>query len=172
MRTLVVVAIVALCSCAHTEPAHTDGHRLAHDVSSNDSAALRAIAAVHGGAGPWAVAGYRMAQRALQLLDLRPGSFDLEVRHYTPLDVQYSCIADGAAAATGASIGKLNLALEEVPRAELRTVYRRRSNGRSLTLRVTDVFAARFLNVPADRLASAGREVLHLRDDEIFDVVP
>ena len=80
-------------------------------VTTSDDTALGAVAAVHGGTGPWVVAGYRMGQFALARLGLPRGSFDLEVRHFAPHEVQYSCIVDGAAAATGASLGKLNLAL-------------------------------------------------------------
>ena len=82
---------------------------------------LRAVAAVDGGAGPWAVAGYRMGEFALGTLGLARGSFDLEVVHFTPQSVQFSCIADGAAAATGASLGKLNLSLSDATADELRT---------------------------------------------------
>lgn len=59
-------------------------------------AQLNQIAAVHGGAGPFAVAGYRMARHALEVLGLEPGSFDLDVEHHSPKAVQFSCIADGA----------------------------------------------------------------------------
>jgi hypothetical protein len=103
---------------------------------------------------------------------LARGSFDVEVVHYTPAEVQYSCIADGAAAATGASLGKLNLGLETGPAEATRTLYRRRSTGQSVVLRVTEAFKARFEDVPRERLGDAGREVLALRDDEIFEVVP
>ncbi len=113
-----------------------------------------------------------MGRHALTALGLESGSFDLEVTHYTPRQVQYSCIADGAAAATGASMGKLNLALTEAPLADLRTVYSRKSTGQTLTLRVTTAFAARFGDIPPEQLADAGREVLHLRDEEIFERVP
>jgi formylmethanofuran dehydrogenase subunit E len=130
---------------------------------------LADVVAVHGGAGPWAVAGYRMGRHALAQLGVERGSFDLEVVHHTPREVQFSCIADGAAAATGASAGKLNLSLADATRPELRTEYRRKSTGATITLRVTDAFAQRYANVPRERLAEAGREVLTLRDDEVFE---
>lgn len=138
-------------------------------VSTND-AKLTEVARIHGGAGPWAVAGYRMGEYAIRALGLERGSFDLDVIHSTPHEVQYACIADGVAAATGASLGKLNLALADAPAPE--TVYRRKSTGQSLTLRVTKAFAARFANVPLERLHAAGREVIELRDEAIFDVGP
>lgn len=171
------VVLIGLTACARSPAEHhanapAEHHAHAPAQPAGDQGALDAVTAVHGGAGPWVVAGYRMGQFALGHLGLARGDFDLEVTHHTPREVQYSCIADGAAAATGASLGKLNLALAEAPPAEVRTVYRRRSTGQSITLRVSAAFRARFLAVPRERLGDAGREVLHLRDDEIFEVVP
>lgn len=139
---------------------------------SDANAKLEEVARVHGGAGPWAVAGYRMGEYALRKLGLARGSFDLEVVHFTPHEVQYSCIADDAAAATGASLGKLNLTLADAPPPETRTVYRRKSTNQSIALRVTKSFAALYTDVPFERLQDAGREVLRLRDEEIFEEVP
>jgi formylmethanofuran dehydrogenase subunit E len=130
------------------------------------------VAHVHGGAGPWAVAGFRMGEYALAALGLPRGSFDLEITHFSPREVQFSCIADGAAAATGASLGKLNLSLAEAAAADTHTVYRRPSTGQSITLRVTRSFAARYLDLPSGRLGQAGREVMQLRDEDVFEVVP
>jgi len=112
-----------------------------------------------------------MGQFALKQLGLERGSFDLEIVHYTPREVQYSCVADGAAAATGASLGKLNLSLAEAPPADLHTVYRNRATHQVVTLRLTDAFRSRFLDVPRERLGDAGRQVMTLRDEEIFEVV-
>jgi formylmethanofuran dehydrogenase subunit E len=134
--------------------------------------ALSDVARIHGGAGPWAVSGYRMGAYAMHALGLERGSFDLEVVHFTPREVQYSCIADGAAAATGASLGKLNLTLAEATAPETHTVYRRKSTGQSITLRVTKAFATRFTNVAPTQLKDAGREVVQLPDEDIFEVVP
>jgi len=118
------------------------------------------------------VLGYRMGRHALDVLGLPRGSFDLEVRHESPAEVQYSCVADGAQASTGASVGKLNLSHVVVPRAELKTVYRRKSTGQTLVLRPTPGFVNRFANVPREALAEAGREVLSLPDAELFERVP
>ncbi len=134
--------------------------------------ALERVATIHGGAGPWVVAGYRMGEFARAKLGLERGSFDLEVAHFAPHEVQYSCIADGAAAATGASLGKLNLSLSDAKATETRTTYRRRSTGQAITLRVTAGFAGRYLDVPRAKLGDAGREVMALRDEDIFEVVP
>jgi len=66
----------------------------------------------------------------------------------------------------------LNLTLADAPAPTTHTVYRRKSTGQSLALRVTKAFGARFADVPRERLADAGREVIRLRDEEIFEEVP
>jgi formylmethanofuran dehydrogenase subunit E len=133
---------------------------------------LAKVADVHGMAGPFAVAGFRMGQRALAELGLATGSFDLEVRHESPAEVQWSCIADGAQAATGASPGKLNLVVKEVarPPTQTRTVFRRKSTGKTVVARLKPEFVRRFLDLPRDRLAAAGAEVARLPDEEIFSL--
>jgi hypothetical protein len=77
-----------------------------------------------------------------------------------------------AAPGGAASLGKLNLTLADAAAAETHTVFKRRSTGQSLDLRFTAAFAARYLDVPRDRLAEAGREVMGLPDADIFEVVP
>lgn len=166
---LLVAGLVVACD--HS-PGHGHGHSHSSALASSDDAKLEAVAAIHGGTGPWAVAGYRMGEAALKQLGLARGSFDLEVAHFAPREVQYSCIADGAAAATGASVGKLNLTLSEAAAKDLRTSYRRRSTGQVVVLRLTDDFKARFVDVPRERLGTAGREVLQLTDAQIFETVP
>lgn len=172
-RHLLVAGLVVACDHSpghgHT---HSQGHATAPASAAGDGAKLDAVAAIHGGTGPWAVAGYRMGEAALKQLGLGRGSFDLEVAHFAPREVQYSCIADGAAAATGASLGKLNLTLSEAAAKDLRTSYRRRSTGQVVVLRLTDGFKLRFRDVPRERLGEAGREVLLLRDADIFETVP
>ncbi|RYZ41654.1 MAG: hypothetical protein EOO71_11070 [Myxococcaceae bacterium] len=134
--------------------------------------ALERVALVHGGAGPWAVAGYRMGDFALQQLGLSRGSFKLEVVHHSPALVQYTCVADGAAAATGASLGKLNLSLVTTPTPEaVATTFRNRATGQSLTLRPSASFVQRFKDVPREKLGEAGREVLTLPDADVFETV-
>jgi len=115
------------------------------------------------------VAGYRMGRYALAKLGLSPGSFDLEVTHHTPPQVMYSCIADGAAAATGASAGKLNLKLVESRAEDVETTYRRKSSGRTITLRPTAKFRARFADAPRERAREFGREVLRWADGDVFE---
>jgi formylmethanofuran dehydrogenase subunit E len=161
------VSTEATLGCAHEAPtaAPPQTSAAAPDV------ALARVAEIHGNAGPWAVAGYRMGLYALAKLGLPRQSFDLDVTHRTPASVQYSCIADGAAAATGASMGKLNLHVADAAAADVETVYRRKSTGVSIALRPTAAFAARFKDVPYERFDEASREVLALPGAEVFEEV-
>jgi len=159
-RGFVLLSFVVACAGNAPQSASNEPHT-----------GLDAVTAVHGGAGPWAVAGYRMGEYALQQLGLTRGSFDLDVTHASPAEVQYSCIADGAAAATGASLGKLNLHWQEAAQPDTRTTYVRKSTGQRITLVVTPAFAARYANVPRPQLRAAGEEVMHLPDHEIFEVM-
>lgn len=135
------------------------------------AACLSRVKEVHGGTGPWAVAGYRIGERALKELGLPRQSHALEVIHRCPAEVQYSCIADGVQAATGASPGKLNLRLETATREDLRTVIRDRRSGRTLTFTLEPGFARSISNLSMDRLEAEGRRVAALPDDAIFRVV-
>ena len=140
------------------------------DQHPADSAPLDQIAFVHGGTGPFAVAGYRIGERALKEMKLPRGTFTLDVVHKTPKEVQFSCVADGVQAATGVSIGKLNLRLEDAAPDAVETIIRDRKSGQILAFRLKPEFVKRYWNLPHDKLASAGKEVLSLKDDEIFSV--
>lgn len=135
------------------------------------AACLARVKEIHGGTGPWAVAGYRIGERALKELGLPRQSHELEVVHRCPAEVQYSCIADGVQAATGASPGKLNLRIETAAREELRTVIRDRKSGRTLTFTLEPAFVRSISDLPFDRLEAEGRRVASLPDDAIFRVV-
>jgi formylmethanofuran dehydrogenase subunit E len=158
MRRCSVLLAAALAACS------------AHPGIAADEGLVR-VAAIHGAAGPWAVAGYRMGRYAIGKLGLTAQSFDLEVIHHTPSMVQYSCIADGAAASTGASVGKLNLKLVDASEDAVMTTYLRKSTGQTVTLRPTAAFKARFAGLARDRLIDAGREVMALPDAEVFEEV-
>ena len=155
---------------------HAQGHGHGQgpaEASSGDPTekALDQVAVIHGAAGPWAVAGYRMGEHALGKLGLARGSFDLEVSHHTPKAVKYSCIADGAAAATGASAGKLNLVLVEADEAHVETTYRRKSTGQSITLRPAASFGARFADFPREQARALGKQVMQLPASDVFEEV-
>ena len=132
---------------------------------------LSRVSEIHGGAGPWAVVGYRMGERALKELGLRRHSFDLSVVHRAPAEVQYSCVADGLMAATGVSPGKLNLKLEEVPVEHLGTTVEDRKSGRKLAFTLRPEFARSIRDLPIERLKAEGRRIAALEDAEMFTFV-
>jgi formylmethanofuran dehydrogenase subunit E len=132
--------------------------------------ALQAVAAIHGMTGPFAVAGFRMGERSLKEFHLSRGSVALDVTHKTPYRVQWSCIADGVQAATGASLGKLNLRLVEATPAEVQTIIADRDNGKQLVFRLKKSFSEKFLDLSEDNLSAAGAQAEQLSDDEIFTV--
>lgn len=176
IAALAALLISASSGCggsAHQETLHhaESPHAEAAGSPKSVDEQLREVARIHGGAGPWAVAGYRMGVYAMAKLGVEHGSFDLEILHRSPRQVQLTCIADGAAAATGASLGKLNLALAEADEAHLLTTYRRKSTGASLSLRPSPAFTKRFRDVPREELRAAGRTVLGLPDAEVFEAV-
>ena len=90
--------------------------------------------------------------------------------HKGPLQVQYSCVADGWQAATGVSAGKLNLHIVEVPINDTETLIQNKKTGESLVFRLRREFLGKYLNVPKEKQAQAGREVAGLADDQIFTI--
>jgi formylmethanofuran dehydrogenase subunit E len=134
------------------------------------AACLARVKEVHGAAGPWAVVGYRIGERALKDLGLARHSHSLEVIHRCPAEVQYSCIADGVQAATGASPGKLNLHIEEATRDALKTVVRDKKSGRTLTFTLKPEFIRTIVDLPFERFEKEGRRVASLPDEAIFNV--
>ncbi len=129
---------------------------------------LDRVQAIHGGTGPWAVAGYRIGERAMKEFGQEKHSFALAVVHRCPAEVQYSCMADGLQAATGASAGKLNLKVEEVGAEKLSTTVVDKKTGRKLTFKLKPEFVRSILNLPFDRLEAEGKRVAGMDDDAIF----
>ena len=129
---------------------------------------LARVREIHGGAGPWAVVGYRIGARALRELGLPRQSFGLLVVHRAPAEVQYSCVADGLMAATGASPGKLNLRLEAVPVEQLGTTVEDRQSGRRLRFTLRPEFARSIRDLPPGHLDAEGRRVMTLPDEAMF----
>jgi formylmethanofuran dehydrogenase subunit E len=185
---LVLLAAAALGACGAPAPATSarapavndvDGPAAPHVSEARPAAApddpveraLDEVALVHGAPGPWAVAGYRMSAYALTKLGLPRGSFDLEIVHTTPPEVQFSCIADGAAAHSGASLGKLNLSLSTGEPDEVVTVFRHKKTGETVALRPSKVFRARYTNAPRAHARALGREIMTLPEAEVFEEV-
>ncbi|MCW5963624.1 MAG: formylmethanofuran dehydrogenase subunit E family protein [Bryobacterales bacterium] len=167
----VVVASLGLLLVLSTAAQHaTSGHgpdsgRQPGAASpAHASLALERVAAIHGQHGPFAVAGYRMGEAALRALGLSRGSFELEVVHHSPAQVQWSCIADGLQAATGASAGKLNLRLVETS-GEVYSLVRNQTGQSRFEL--NDVRST-IENLPHDRLADAGVVVMQIPAEQVY----
>lgn len=89
MKRFMLILIIVLATGISTsiKAQHHHGHN-----KKVDNNVLNQVAAIHEGAGPFAVAGYRMGLRALQELGVDRGSFSVDVTHETPAEVQWSCI--------------------------------------------------------------------------------
>jgi len=93
----------------------------------------------------------------------------VEVIHESPLQIPFACIVDGLHAATGASLGKLNLKLVEVDSLEkMRSVVIHRETGKRVEFQVLPEFIARYREVPPEQLLAAGQEVLQMTDEALF----
>lgn len=170
MRTVLLATIVAaLGACRSPEPRAPHAH--ASPTPAGD-ARLEAVARIHGAPGPFAVAGYRIGERALRELGADAGGFSLEVVHESPDQVQWSCIADGVQAATGVSVGKLTLRHRTVEAGATRTLVTHRKTGATIAFRLTPAFLAQHLDLPPEQARAAGAAVIELPDDAIFTVEP
>ena len=136
----------------------------AHDDENPPAIARTAL--IHGTAGPHAVAGYLMGEHALSQLGLERGSMDLEVIHYSPAQVQWSCIVDGLQASTGASLGKMNL--RRVDSAKTYSLTRNRKTGRSIRFDLLPAFLQKFVVLPPEKLHEAGVQVSEMKPSDVF----
>lgn len=131
---------------------------------------FHAIRRIHGELSPAAVAGYRMGQRALDMLGLERGAGGLHVAVYAPLETSHAGVADGIQASTNVSVGRLSLVLREAPEAELRVVFAEKRTGRSLTARLRpEVVSA--LTGPPEEAESRAMKIATMEDGEIFSFV-
>lgn len=136
----------------------------AHDDEHEPSISRTAL--IHGNPGPFAVAGYRIGENALTRLGLKRGSMDLQVVHYAPSKVQWTCIIDGIQAATGASLGKMNLQLIES--AETWSLITNRRTGQKLRFDLLPEFIQSNVDLPYEKLYQAGLKVADMKETEIF----
>jgi formylmethanofuran dehydrogenase subunit E len=125
---------------------------------------LEEIVRVHGSAGPWVVLGYRMSEHALAKLGIARGGTEVEIAHWSPKEVAYASIADGAAAHSGASLGKLNLSFVEASEDNVLTVYRHKTSGEAVALRPAATFKDQFGG-------ATGRDVMVAPEEQLFEEV-
>lgn len=96
---------------------------------------LRSIRGIHGDLTPGAVLGFRAGQTALRELGLGRGADRLMVRHKCPASVSFASVVDGIQAATGATLGRLNMELSEVQRVDdIETTFVNRTTGKTLSV--------------------------------------
>lgn len=131
--------------------------------------ALARVRLLHGGVGPFAVAGHQIGADALKRLAVGRGDRKIQITHFSPEAVRWSCVIDGVQAATGASVGRLSLRWRPAELADLRTEIRL-EGGPTLTYTLTEGFIERFGPVPPEGLEGAGRAVIALPPEAIFTV--
>lgn len=85
--------------------------------------------------------------------------------------MQWSCIIDGLQAATGASVGKLNLKLVESPKDKVYSVIRNRKTGQEVKLELTPEFVKNNLNLSDKQLLAAGARTTALPENQIFQSI-
>jgi hypothetical protein len=139
---------------------------------TNVHGALRTIRAIHGGLDPWAVAGYRMGQRALNELDLPRDSLDLQALQGAPLGSWQTALADGIQAATGVRAEDINRGPEDPRAGDLGTVFTARSTGEAIVIRLRDDFLELISDVSEDESEAVALRVSILPDEEIFMLPP
>ena len=134
---------------------------------------VREIAAVHGTADAFAVAGYRMARAALLRLHMRPGDADLALTYRAPRERPYASTLDGIFAGAGVSLGHLELSVIDGAPEDIEIKFRRNSTKEEVAFSLLPQFVVQFVATPELRRLDAGQHVLRMKDEEIFqDVAP
>lgn len=137
----------------------------------NVSGMLQSVRAVHGSIQPGAVVGYRMGVKALEVLGLKPAGDDVHITIAVPLVPEYACIADGVQAATGATVGKLNLVLKNAPAAESKVVFTNSATGRSIAFLPADQFRMMLAKTTGSDSDAVALRAATLPEGDIFKVV-
>jgi hypothetical protein len=132
----------------------------------------REIKQAHGHVGPWNVLGWRMGKAALRELGGTWGQHELDIICYIPLQMPYSCIADGLVVGTGNSIGRLDIRLGEVMTMADIHVSVRRKDGTGLVLLLKPGLNCleKIRHQPDDQLGSLARECGQLPEEKLFTI--
>lgn len=137
---------------------------LAHDDDGDP--AIDRTYFIHGRTSPLAVAGYRIGDAALKKLKLTRAHASLEVVQYAPASAAHCAIVDGLQAATGASLGNLNLKL--VASAAMYSVVRNKQSGQELKVELLPEFLKTMLETPAKNLLATAEKVGRMPEAQIF----
>lgn len=133
------------------------------------SGSLQMLRAIHGKIDPWAVAGFLMGERALIELDLPYGSDDFLAVEHGPKKLPYTAMLDGLQAATGATVGKLNLKMTEAPSEELHCEFFKLSTGKGVTYRLNEDILAKLMAVEGHDAESLAVHMMTMSAEELFD---
>lgn len=130
------------------------------------------IKQAHGHVGPWNVIGWRIGKAALRDLNAKWGEHELEIVCHIPLDMPYSCTADGLVVGTGNSIGRLDLRLaEELSAAEIHVSIRRKDGtGPVLVFKPGAAYLEKIRSRPVSELEALARECGDLPEKELFTI--
>ncbi|MFO7956288.1 MAG: CooT family nickel-binding protein [Candidatus Brocadiia bacterium] len=144
------------------------GHRLVLERTDTLESLVDRATAFHGHLGPYLVFGVRMGLLARERLGFE-GHFDLNVVAFTGTETPVSCVIDGLQVSTGATLGKGNIAVEEMTGDGPTATFE--ADGRTVTVGLTE--AARELTrgmADDESTVAAARRAMEMTDDELFDV--
>lgn len=131
------------------------------------------IKRVHGHVGPWNVLGWRIGKAALRELNATWGQHEMDVVCHIPLQMPYSCLADGLAVGTGNSLGRLDLRLSEVMvMSDIHVSVRRKDGtGPVLLLKPSLKYLQKIHSQPDEKLEALARECGQVAEQELFEIL-
>lgn len=130
---------------------------------------LQSIRAFHGRIDAGAVAGYRIGRRALTELGLAAGAEELLAVHRARPEPQFAAMLDGLQVATGATIGRLNLRMEETD-GGVETIVTNRATGRSLVFQLTPDCLATMRSPEGAEAEALALRLSTLQDSDLFEI--
>ena len=125
---------------------------------------------VHGHVGPWNVLGWRIGKAALRELGSKWGEHELDVVCHVPLEMPYSCLADGLVVGTGNSIGRLDIRLAEAfTAADIHVSIRRKDKtGPVLIFKPSAAYLEKIRARPDTELEALAHECGELPEKNLF----
>ena len=130
------------------------------------------IKRTHGHVGPWNVLGWRIGQAALRQFDVKWGRHDLDIICYIPMEMPYSCMADGLVIGTGNCIGRLDIRLAEVMSIDLVNVAVRRKDGTGpvLIFRPQSEYLRRIEKRQVHELEKLSQKCMQMKEIDLFRI--
>lgn len=129
---------------------------------------MQLLRAIHGDINPWAVAGYLMGERALAEHELGFGSDRLLALHHCPQKLPYTAVLDGIQAATGATVGKLNLRLIPASESDLRCEFIDMNSGRKLIYKIQPAMFDQMLSAKDGAARALALQMMTLPEADVF----